>query len=171
MDSALAGKEILARHIRENQWCCISGALREVDVAFKDKLQALIEERGGRAQENFYHIAELAREIQPDFTPAYLSRLLLGHPARPEDYQALAAALRVLPADLVDSPDTTEAENLRKVHKFLSERMKRPDLYEPFVEHLVTSAEFRVQNLETDDLYIQFNDFIELWHSERDELT
>ena len=140
-------------------------------MAFKDKLQALIEETGGRTQENISKIASKARQVQPDFTPRYLSLLLLGQPARPEDYQALAAAFGVMPADLVDDPVSVANENRRKVSEFLSNRVHRPDLIEPFINYLNSSVKFRDQNLDPDDLYLQFSDFMDLQLGDDDELT
>ena len=140
-------------------------------MAFKDKLRSLIEEKGGRTPENLSRIAGLAREIVPDFTPKYLARLLLGHPARPEDYQALAVALGVPPHSLIDDPESMEQENLRKVRKFVSDRMGRPDLEEEFIEYLCANVKFRSPNLTPDDLYSSFNEFLEIIHEDEEELT
>ena len=140
-------------------------------MALKDKLLTLLEETGGRTQRNISRIAFKARQVQPDFTPRYLSLLLLGQPARPEDYQALAAAFGVMPADLVDDPVSVGDENRRKVANFLSNRVHRPDLLEPFMSHLNEAVRFREQNLDPDDLYLQFSDFMDLQLGDDDELT
>ena len=140
-------------------------------MAFKDRLQAAIDERGGRTQENLYHIAELAREVAPDFTVAYLTRLLLGHPARPIDYQALAVALRVTPGFFIDDEVNVEEENRRKVEQFLSDRVELPHMTGRFIEHIATTVGLRERVFAIDDLYVLFNDYIELNHEEDNELT
>ena len=140
-------------------------------MAFKDKLKATIEAKGGNTQENLSHIADLARAVQPDFTLAYLTRLLLGYPARPEDYQALGAALGISPADLVERNESKEAENRRKAGQFVSERMKRPDLAEQFEQYVEGSARFRTQNVTSDELYVLVHEFFESICDDDEELT
>ena len=130
-------------------------------MAFKHVLKAKIEANGGNTQENVSRIASLARIVQPDFTLAYLTKLMLGFPARPEDYQALAAALGISPTDLVEGTESRERENRNKAREFVSARLKKPELADAFVKHVEASAKFRDQNLVHTDLYVLFNDYDE----------
>lgn len=141
----------------------------EVGMAFKNLLQKAIETNGGRTPENLSRIVGLAREIQPDITLRYLSRLLTGHPARPEDYQALGAALGVSPANLIEDEKPKLADNRRKARQFAIERMKRPDMAEDFVMMLETAGKFRNQILAYDDMYVVFNELLQSIYGSDDE--
>lgn len=129
-------------------------------MAFKDKLNELIERKGGKSRENLERIVRNAKKIQPDFTLAYLSRLLMGFPARDEDYQALGAALGVSPSELIDDPDFFESENRQRARKFASDRMKHPELSDRLAE-CIEPGRFRKEIVTEQELYFWFNSILE----------
>jgi transcriptional regulator with XRE-family HTH domain len=129
-------------------------------MGFKDSLCELIDKQGGRNRENLARIVKLARQVQPDISQAYLAKLMLGYRPRPEDYQALAAALGVNPNELVEDNGSKQAENRRKILAFAAERMKRPDLAADFLQYIGKDARFRNQVLLYGDLYELFHNFL-----------
>ena len=135
-------------------------------MAFKDKLLAAINARGSQNAENLTRIAHLARKVRPDFSLAYLTKLMMGHPPREVDYQALAAALGISPADLIDENVSRNIENSRVVRKFLIDRMDRPDLIHEFTDYLEKSTSFRNQVLTHRDLYVLFRNYLEMNYDE-----
>lgn len=134
-------------------------------MAFKEKLDELIKARGGKTPENFYHIVDLAREVAPDFTERYLTRLLLGHPPRPIDYQALGAAFGVSPSELIDDPKFFESENKSRARNFASDRMGRPDLAGRLIE-CVETGRYRYEMITEQELYFWFKSILESLYEE-----
>lgn len=122
-------------------------------MAFKDRIRALIENHGGMTEENLVHIAELAREVEPDFTMRYLINLLNGFPPRNNDFNALGIALGVSPSEFLDHEH-------KKIEDFVCNRMKRPDLAQQFHQYVVGNASFRNKSPEYLDLYPLFHEFL-----------
>ena len=129
-------------------------------MAFKEKLRELLDKQGGRSPENLERIARKARSVQADFTLAYLSKLLMGFPARDEDYQALGAALGVSPTELIDNKELFESENRKKARKFATERMNRPDLAERLIQ-CIELGRFREEVVSEQELYLWFSHILE----------
>ena len=60
---------------------------------FKDVLRELIEKNGGLERSNLARLSDKIREFKPEFSVAYLMRLLSGHPPTKEDREAISQAL------------------------------------------------------------------------------
>lgn len=60
---------------------------------FKDVLRELIEKNGGLKPSNLARLSDKIREFKPEFSVAYLMRLLSGYPPTKEDRAAISQAL------------------------------------------------------------------------------
>jgi len=60
---------------------------------FKDVLRELIEKNGGLKPGNLARLSDKIREFKPEFSVAYLRRLLSGYPPTKEDREAISQAL------------------------------------------------------------------------------
>lgn len=119
-------------------------------MSFKDHLKQAIEDSGGATSDNLISIAELAREIAPDISPAYIRRLLFGQPPRDRDRLALEHALGV---------DLDEHEERQDLMRFALNNLPTKLEADRFVKFALSNTSFRDKKLSEYDKGIILDQF------------
>ncbi len=123
-------------------------------MAFKDRVNLLIEDREGQTHENLGRKAARCQRIADDITIRYLQTLLKG-PRQPRkiDRQALASALDVRPHEFLEGRE-------REIAYFAAARIKSDALVEEFSEYVASNPRFRMEEIEGEDLSLLFEQFV-----------
>ena len=129
-------------------------------MAFKDELRKLIQQSGSDNPEDLPSMVTRLREVAPDITPQYLSRLLAGHPPRDIDRQAVTHALEPDCDKWLSQFWPLEDVERRRIARIaFLRRFKSHVLARKFVDHLDSVASFRTMDLTEGEILRHLNAF------------
>ena len=119
--------------------------------AFKDILRDLIERNGGVNHSNLVRLSDKIREFKPEFSVAYMRRLLFGHPPSPKDREAISQVLEPSSERWMSTYWRVEEVDNRQLAKLALEFTKSRMLAAKLVSDLSERVSYRNMSLSDDE--------------------
>ena len=128
---------------------------------FKDVLRDLIEKNGGLGRGNLERLSDKIREIKPDFSAAYLRRLLSGYPPSREDREAISQVLEPESERWMSMHWDVEDVDNRELATWAAQYTKSHVLVKKFVDDLLDRVSYRDKKLSENDAHIILRELYE----------
>ena len=125
---------------------------------FKDALRDLIEKNGGLNRGNLERLSDKIREIKPNFSAAYLRRLLSGYPPSREDREAISQVLEPESERWMSMYWDVEDVDKRELARLASQHTKSPVLAKELVDGLLDRVSYRDKKLSENDVHRIFEE-------------
>ena len=129
---------------------------------FKDVLQEMIEKNGGLNRDNLLRLSDKIRRFKPEFSAAYLQRLLSGHPPSREDREAISQVMEPAAEKWMSMYWGVEEVGHRRFARIASRHTKSPVIAKELVEGLLDEVNYRNMALPDHDVEKILKDLISM---------
>lgn len=126
---------------------------------FKDVLRELIEKNGGFSRGNMARLSDKIREVKPEFSVAYLRRLLFGQPPSRKDRLAISLVLEPPSKRWLSMYWEIEDLDTRHIAELASRYTRNPTFVRESVEYVLERVKYRDRSLSEDDVKIILREF------------
>lgn len=125
---------------------------------FKDVLRELIEKNGGLSRSNMVRLSDKIREFKPEFSAAYLRRLLSGLPPSREDRAAISQVLEPASERWMSIHWNVEEVENRYLATLALQHTKSPVIAAKLVDDLLVRVNYRDRSLSENEVHQIFRE-------------
>ena len=125
---------------------------------FKDVLRELIEKNGGLSSSNMERLSDKIRKFKPEFSAAYLRRLLSGLPPSREDRVAISQVLEAASERWMSIHWNVEEVGNRYLAALALQHTKSPVIAAKLVDALLVRVNYRNISLSDDEVHKVFGE-------------